>query len=114
MFNFVEIMEKKILIKLPNGSIRPFGERAAKIALQALGGIEITHPDKPFEIGKGKPPPQITKPIPLKTEEKKIERPVEIKTPVKAEAKKEDIKEPVKVVKKAPAKSKGRPKATKK
>jgi hypothetical protein len=56
-------MAKKILVK--NGVRREFEERAAKIAINLLGWIEIPEPDKPFEVGKRTLPPEITKPIRL-------------------------------------------------
>ena len=103
-------MEKKVLIRLPNGTIRPFGERAAKIAVQLLGGYEIDLTDQSPKAGKV--PPQITKPIPLKpvevkpTEVKAKEvKPAEVKPPppikkadpvVKAEEKKKPGRKPAK------------------
>jgi len=53
----------KILVK--NGIRREFHDRAAKIAVDLLGWIEIPEPDKPFEVGKRTLPPEITKPIRL-------------------------------------------------
>jgi len=131
-------MEKKVLIRLPDGSIRPFGERAAKIAIQLLGGQEITETDQPPKYGIANVPPQITKPIPLKeTKPVEIMKPPEIKKDEKQEVKPVEIrptelkkppainkaekpevviaeKKVANAIKKVPARNKGRSKSTKK
>jgi hypothetical protein len=57
-------MAKKVL--LAKGNVRrEFGERAAKIAIDFLGWVEIHPPIKPQEIGTKTIPPEITKPIKL-------------------------------------------------
>ena len=85
-------MAKKILIRLPNGSIRPFGEHAAKIAINLLGGQEITETDQPPKYGIANVPPQITKPIPLKEV-----KPVEIIKPSELKKDEEQEVKPVEV-----------------
>lgn len=81
----------KILVK--NGIRREFEDKAAKIAVNLLGWIEIPEPDKPFEVGKRTLPPEITKPIRL------IEPPVIKATdyPEPGKIEKIEVKEPEKV-----------------
>ncbi len=57
-------MAKKVL--LAKGNIRrEFGDRAAKIAVEFLGWVEIHPPIRPKELGTKTIPPEITKPIKL-------------------------------------------------
>lgn len=90
--------QKKVLIQLPNGSIRPFSERAAKIAVENLGGEVVDPSVAPPELNtRIKIPPQITQPIPLKKVE--VIRPPELGTKtipvevIKTEIKQENIAE---------------------
>jgi hypothetical protein len=57
---------EKVEVRFKNG-IRLMGRACADIAIEHFGGYEVQKPDKPIELKK-KLPPEVTKPIPLKTE----------------------------------------------
>jgi hypothetical protein len=79
--------QKKIEVLIKNKRVF-LSEKAAKIAINHLGGTEVTQFARPLEVGTKPLPPIIAaNPVPLITKEPVIEKPKEVKTTTTPKAK---------------------------